>query len=94
MQLKFEDIRPHGNRWEAYMLAKATPRLLIKFQGENGLNIVRYTPAKPANEIMPGLTDDPKPGYWFEKPVEDITKVNPDANTIGFRVTDPEMDED
>ncbi|MDX5412829.1 MAG: hypothetical protein LPK02_07255 [Rhodobacterales bacterium] len=87
MKLEYHQIDWSSARGFAYREAKASPGRNIRFQSEEGYAVVRYVRGTPALEIV-GLTLDGQQAYWLERPVLDMTKINPDANTIGFRVYD------
>lgn len=84
---EYDQINWMDERGMAYGQAKKSPGELVQFQSELGYSVVYYKPGTPAEEIM-GVKMSGTDGYWFEKPVLDKTKMNPDANDIGFRVRD------
>jgi len=85
--VKIEDIDPNSVRGHSYAEAKEKPGSVIKFQGEDGFNTVTYTLPMKGEQIFGDLISDPSPGFWYEAPVRDTTKVITDT-VLGFRVKD------
>jgi hypothetical protein len=85
--MKIEDIDPNSVRGQSYADAKENPGRVIKFQSEDGFSTVTYTLPMKGDEILEGLSFDPTPGFWYEAPVRDVTKVITDT-VLGFRVKD------
>ena len=91
-----QSIDWNSSRGLAYKTAKEHPGVVQKFQGENGFCTVWYRRPVMATATVGFLSDlaEPdKPGFWYERPVLDLTKIAPDRSDIGFRVYDTECEE-
>ena len=89
--MKFSEIDPNSPRGIAYEKAKDTPGVEVKFQGEEGFLTVRYAKGTPADEVFGTIIQPAVPGYWYEKAVQDVTKISEDPMQ-GFRVKDEVQD--
>lgn len=86
-KLTYSEIDWNSPRGEAYRAAKASPGRQQRFQAEEGYSVVTYHRPLPSAEIMGTVISEGRPGYWYERPELDLTKMLPDP-TVGFRVYD------
>lgn len=84
-KLTYADIDWNSARGAAYEAAKQAPGKQQRFQAEEGYSVVTYHRPIPAVEVMGTVISEAKPGYWYERPELDLTKMLPDP-TVGFRV--------
>lgn len=85
--MNLSDIKPNSPRAIAYEKAKEKPGIEVRFQGEDGYRTVRYAKGSKGEEIFGTVISEPTPGHWYEKAVQDVTKISEDA-AQGFRVKD------
>lgn len=85
--MNLSEINPNSPRGIAYEKAKETPGIEVKFQGEDGYRTVRYAKGTAGEEVFGTVISEPTPGHWYEKAVQDVTKISEDPMQ-GFRVKD------